>query len=135
MAPDMSTKPEIVSESAEPVAAAPITEPELIRKKLPPPPRPKLATARKSEPAGPIPRIMTAALDRAKGQRVVLEDTFHRYAADSRAEGRAPVRPDVFMDAMARFCRGAGIKTKIENDRLYLLDVRLNSVPVPARQL
>jgi hypothetical protein len=35
------------------------------------------------------------------------------------------VPPDVFMDAMARFCKAVGIKTKIIEDRIYLLNVQL----------
>jgi hypothetical protein len=74
---------------------------------------PKLATAKKEPPAGPIPRIMTAVLEPAKGARVVL-----RSAAECQAEGRAPVPPEVFMDAMARFCKSVGIKTRIIDDKL-----------------
>jgi hypothetical protein len=72
-------------------------EPELIvpgpePQKLPPPPRPRLVVARKETPAGPIPRIMTAALEPAEGQRVELGECYIRYAAACRAEGRDPRR-------------------------------------------
>jgi hypothetical protein len=35
------------------------------------------------------------------------------------------VPPEVFMDAMARFCKVVRIKTKIIGEKLYLLDVQL----------
>jgi hypothetical protein len=68
---------------------------------------------------------MTAVLEPAKGQRVELSEAFSRYVAECKIESREPVSPDVFMDAMAHFCNGVGIKTKIINDKLYLLNVRL----------
>jgi hypothetical protein len=68
---------------------------------------------------------MTAILEPAKGQRVDLELAFRRYTAKCKAEGRESVPPDIFMDAMARFCRTVGIKTKIIDDRIYLLNVQL----------
>ena len=104
-------------EAAPPPAPAP--------EKLPAPPRPRLATAKREPPAGPVPRIMTAALEPSKGSRVELGQAFTRYSADCRSEGRQPVDPEVFMDAMARFCKSTGIKTRIEGNSLFLLDVQL----------
>ena len=95
--------------------------------KLPPPQRPTLATTRADAPAGPIHRIMTEALIPAKGQRVELGEAFMRYSELCRAEGRDPVTTDVYMDAMARFCKVAGIRTRIVGEKLYLLNVRLAS--------
>jgi hypothetical protein len=66
---------------------------------------------------------MTAALDPAKGRKVSLEQCFARYTSDSGK--RVPMAPDVFMDAMSEFCKGVGIRTKIEGDKLYLIDVEL----------
>ena len=68
---------------------------------------------------------MTAALEPAKGQRVDLEAVFHRYTAECKAEARESVPPDVFMDAMARFYKAVGSKTKIIGEKLYLLNVQL----------
>jgi hypothetical protein len=112
-----------ISEST-PVVIETVAEPATPAK-LPPPARPKLATARNDAPAASIVRIMTAALELAKGQRVDLEAAFHRYAADSKAEGRDPVEADVYIDSMARFCKTVGIKTKTINGKLYLLGVQL----------
>jgi hypothetical protein len=68
---------------------------------------------------------VTAALQPAKGQRVELGRAVLRYAAQCKAEGREPVPPDVFMDAMARFCKTVGIKAKIIGENLYLMDAQL----------
>lgn len=134
---DVSTKTENSDTLSTPVEQSPATAlaepcsvpPEIVApepmRRLPPPARPRLATARKEPPAAPIPRIMTAALDPAKGRRVNLEACFHRYVAESRAEGRDPVETDIFLDAMVRFCKSAGIKTKVIDGILYLMDVQL----------
>jgi hypothetical protein len=98
---------------------------ELLPAKLPAPPSPKLATAQNEPPVGPIVRIMTAALELAKGQRVELGQCYVRYAAECKGERRKPVSPDVFMDGMAWFCKSVGIKTKIVGGKLYLLNVQL----------
>jgi hypothetical protein len=132
---DTSAKTQTLNTFAEPAQAVRISEPapvviETVAEpvtpaKLPPPPSPKLATAKKERPAGPIPRIMTAVLEPARGQRVELGEAFVRYAAECKAKAREAVPPDVFLDAMARFCKTVGIKTKIISDKLYLLDVQL----------
>jgi hypothetical protein len=108
-------------ESSAPVAepAPLVREPEIIT----PRPRPKLVAARKDPPAAPVAELMTAALEPAKGRNVSLEQCFARYTSDSGK--RVPMAPDVFMDAMSEFCRGVGIRTKIEGDKLYLIDVEL----------
>lgn len=90
---------------------------------LPPPPKPRLVAAREGPPVGSVPRIMTAALERARGQRVTLDTCYARYKLENK--GAEPVTADQFMDAMAKFCRDAGIKTKITTKNLYLLDVQL----------
>jgi hypothetical protein len=92
---------------------------------IPPRARPRLATTRIAPPAAPIAELMTAALEPAKGRRVSLEQCFARYQVDSKVLKRDPVPPDTFMDAMSEFCRGVGIRTKIERDKLYLMNVQL----------
>lgn len=116
-------------------AGPPLTAGEVIAKnpspsageveRLPPPPRPRLVAAKKEPPAGPVPQIMTDALEPAKGQRVQLEAAYVRYASECKVSQREPVEPDVFMDALARFCKVTKIRTKLDCGRLYLLDVQL----------
>ena len=89
-----------------------------------PPPRPKLVAARSDPPAGAVHRIMTAALEPAKGQRVELGRGYARYVSVCKDEGRQPVTPDQYMDAMVGFCTATGIKTRIEGDKLYLQNVQ-----------
>jgi hypothetical protein len=43
------------------------------------------------------------------------------YAAQCRAEGKRAVPPVQFIDPVKEFCRRAGIRTKTEGDRFYLL--------------
>jgi hypothetical protein len=96
-----------------------VPEPEIIA----PWPRPKFVAARKDQPAAPVAELMTAVLEPARGRRVSLEQCFARYTADS--DKCQPLAPDAFMDAMSEFCKGAGIRTKIEGDKLYLINVEL----------
>ena len=98
----------------------------VIGPQLRPPHRPTLATTRADAPAGPIHRIMTEALIPAKGQRVELGEAFMRYSELCRAEGRDSLTTDVYMDAMARFCKVAGIRTRITGEKLYLLKCTLS---------
>lgn len=72
---------------------------------------------------------MTEALTPAKGQRVELGLGYLRYAAATKKAGHTPLDPDEFLDAMAAFCKGAGIRTRIHDDKLYLIDVELSPRP------
>jgi hypothetical protein len=83
--------------------------------------------AKKEAPANIIARIMSAAMTRAKHQRVDLEDAFRRYAAECRTEGREPVDPVTFSEAIARLCRRGGIELMIDGDRAYLLGFQLTA--------
>jgi hypothetical protein len=96
-----------------------VSQPEIIA----PRPRPKLVAARKDQPAAPVAALMTADLEPAKGRQVSLEQCFARYTSDSGK--RVPIAPDGVMDAMSEFCKSVGIRTKIEGDKLYLIDVEL----------
>jgi hypothetical protein len=93
--------------------------------KLPPLPLPQLVAANSDPPAGSIPKILNAILEPAAGRRVEIEECHGGYAAQCRAEGKRVVRPAQFVDPLKQFCRRAGIRTKSEGDRFYLMDVRL----------
>lgn len=110
-------------------------QPQNAPAKLPPPSRPTLAIARQEPPAGPVPRIMTGALEPAKGERLELGKAYSRYVAVCKAEARAAVTPNQFMDAMAKFCKQVGIKSKIENEKLYLIDIELSAPPATAEKI
>jgi len=129
--PDKSAPPPSIQVTVieEPVPDSlteePQIEPTLAPAQLPLPAITEPIAAKKEQPA--VPRIMSAALTRAKNQRVDLEDAFKRYAADCRSEGREPVDPLAFSDAIARFCRSRRIQLMIDGERVYLLGFQLTS--------
>ena len=71
-------------EAPAPTTKAPepptVIEAEAVQARLPLPPRPKLVAANVEPPAGSIPRIMTAALEPAKGQRVELAEVYQVFS-------------------------------------------------------
>jgi hypothetical protein len=85
----------------------------------------KLVSVREARPAGSIPKILTAALDPAVGERVEFAEVYRRYRSDCAAEGSLAVSPEQFADPLKRFCKGAGIRTKAQGEHLYLLNVRI----------
>jgi hypothetical protein len=90
-------------------------------------PRPKLVASSASDrPVGAIPKILTDALDSADGERVEMADAYRRYAQECAKDSKRPVTPEQFAEPLARFCKGAGIRTKTMPDgSAYLLDVCL----------
>ena len=90
-------------------------------------PRPRLVASSASDrPVGAIPKILTDALDSAEGERVEMADAYRRYAQECAKDSKRPVTPEQFAEPLARFCKGAGIRTKTMPDgSAYLLDVRL----------
>ena len=89
-------------------------------------PKPKLASDRKA-PAGPIQKIMHDVLEPQRGSRVALGQAYWRYSAECRSARAEPVTPDPLMDAMAGLCKVVGMKTQIEADKLYLMNVRVTA--------
>ena len=87
---------------------------------------PKLASDHKA-PAGPIQKIMHDVLEPQRGPRVGLGQAYSRYSAECRSARAEPVTPDQFMDAMPGLCKVVGSKTKIEADKLYLMNVLLTA--------
>jgi hypothetical protein len=83
---------------------------------------------------GSIPKILTAALEPAAGERVEMAEVYRHYHRDCAAEGNSAVSPGQFADPLKRFCRGAGIRTKVEGEHVYLLNVRLGTAPAERRQ-
>jgi hypothetical protein len=122
--------------AGSPTMGAPVaqTEPEPVTVKIAPP-RPTLVASRKEAPAGPIRRIMHDVLEPARGRRVELGQGYLRYTAICKAEGRTPVTPDQYMDAMVGFCKVTGIRTKIEGNRIYLMGEQLAALPAKAGSL
>jgi hypothetical protein len=95
----------------------------------------KLVAAVRSEGiAGSIPKILTAALEPAAGQRVEMAEVYRRYNLDCTAEGNSAVPPAQFADPLARFCKGAGIRTKVEGEHVYLLNVRIGAAQADDRR-
>jgi hypothetical protein len=86
------------------------------------------------ETKGLVPKILTAALEPASGKRVEMADVYRRYNLDCAAAGTSAVSAEQFADPLARFCRGAGIRTKVEGARVYLLNVRLSDPPAGRQQ-
>jgi hypothetical protein len=74
---------------------------------------------------GSIPKILTAALEPAAGERVEMAEVYRRYNLDCIAAGNSAVSAEQFADPLARFCKGAGIRTKVEGGHVFLLNVRL----------
>jgi hypothetical protein len=98
-----------------------------------PPKRPKLVTS-SPEGAGSIPKILHEILEPAGGsRRIEIKDCHDGYAARCRAEGKRAVPPLQFIDTVKEFCRRAGIKTKTEGDRFYLVGVQL--APLRGREV
>jgi hypothetical protein len=97
--------------------------------KLPEPHGPKLVAiaARSEKPAGSIPKILTAALEPAAGKRVEIAEVYRRYSLDCAAEGKPTISAEQFADPLKRFCKGAGIRTKVEGQHVYLLNVRIGT--------
>lgn len=85
----------------------------------------KLVSVKDEKPSGSIPKILTAALDPATGERVEFAEVYRRYRLDCAAEGNSAVSPEQFADPLKRFCKGAGIRTKAQGEHLYLLNVRI----------
>jgi hypothetical protein len=85
----------------------------------------KLVAVRSVRLTGSIPKILTAALEPAAGQRVEMAEVYRRYSLDCAADGNAAVSPEQFVDPLKRFCKGAGIRTKVQGDHVYLLNVRI----------
>jgi hypothetical protein len=103
--------------------------------KLPEPQGLKLVAAVRSDRlAGSIPKILTAALEPAAGQRVEMAEVYRRYNQDCAAEGNSAVPPAQFADPLARFCKGAGIRTKVEGEHVYLLNVRIGVAQADAQR-
>jgi hypothetical protein len=50
---------------------------------------------------------------------------YHCYRLDCAAECNSAVSPEQFADPLKRFCKGAGIRTKVEGEHVYLLNVRI----------
>jgi hypothetical protein len=94
----------------------------------------KLVAVRSERPVGSIPKILTSALEPALGQRVEMADVYRRYSLDCAAEGNSAVSPEQFADPLKRFCKGAGIRTKVDGDHVYLLNVRLGAAPAERQQ-
>jgi hypothetical protein len=90
------------------------------------PPGPKLVAVHGKRLAASIPRILTGALEPAAGQRVEMAEAYRRYTQDCAIEGKSTVSPEDFADPLARFCKGAGIRTKVEGGHVYLLNVRIS---------
>jgi hypothetical protein len=112
------TEPEL---RVEPVTNLP--EPEIV--KLPEMQPPKLIASSAERSAASIPKILTAALERAGGERVEMADVYRRYRMDCAAEEKRALPPEQFVDPLARFCKAAGIRTKATGEKVYLMNVRL----------
>jgi hypothetical protein len=55
-----------------------------------------------------------------------MADAYRRYAQECAKDSKRPVTPEQFAEPLARFCKGAGIRTKTMPDgSAYLLDVCL----------
>jgi hypothetical protein len=108
--PDMRKKPENVSTSEEP--ALPVnTKPKLV-----------VTTA---NPSGSVPSILTEHLESAPGKKVEIAEIGRRYRDVCKERGKAPVKQDVFVNAVDMYCRKVGIKRQTIDDSLYLMDVQL----------
>jgi hypothetical protein len=93
----------------------------------------KLVAVRSERPVGSIPKILTAALEPAAGQRVEMAEVYRRYNLDCAAGGNAAVSAEQFADPLKRFCKGAGIRTKVEGEHVYLLNVRIGGAQAEHR--
>jgi len=88
------------------------------------PPQPPKRARRKAIP-DILKSAMIEAIEPAKGQTLELARAYSAYEAACRKTDRAALPPDQFADALAGFCKGAGIPTQYEDGKLYLLNVQL----------
>jgi hypothetical protein len=63
-----------------------------------------------------------------------MAEVYRRYKLDCAAEGNAAISPEQFADPLRRFCKGAGIRTKVEGEYVYLSNVRIGSAQAADRQ-
>jgi hypothetical protein len=80
-----------------------------------------------ARPAGSIPKILSAALEPWKGSRVEMEEIYAAYARECARQGVAAVTPEEFVDPLKRFCRACRITAKVEDAKVYLMNVRLTA--------
>ena len=102
--------------------------------KLPEPPGLKLVAVSSERPVGSIAKILTAALEPAAGERVEMAEVYRQYNLHCAVEGNSAVSPAKFADPLARFCKGAGIRTKVDGENVYLLNVRIGPAHPAHRQ-
>jgi hypothetical protein len=91
---------------------------------LPTPEKPKLITSN-PVPAGSVPRVLSANLERATGKRADLADLAGCYRRTCRQENKRMVSQDEFLEAVDKFCKATDVKIRTIDGRVYLMDVRL----------
>ena len=95
---------------------------------IPSPPQPRLVATNPSTPFGSVKRILTDNLESASSTKVELADAAGRYRAVCRAQGRKPVTPEEFAEAVVQFCKEIGIRRRTMSGKVYLLDVQLTAL-------
>lgn len=79
-----------------------------------------------------VPDILAGALEPANGIRVEMEEIYAAYAREYARQGVGAEKPEEFVDPLKRFCRACRIAAKIEDGKIYLVNVRL-AAPAAAR--
>lgn len=129
--PSMSipAKAQAIDRTPEPVAP---TEPKPHpQSPVPDRPRPRLAAATK-QPVGAVLDFLHDGTDIQAGARTEMADAFLRYSAWCKTHTLRVMGVGEFVDAMDKCCKQFGIRTAVESDAHYLLDVQL--LPATAAQ-
>ena len=109
-------------------------KPEFPKVAMPSRPKPQLIACNSSRPVGSVKRILTDNLDRCPGGKVEIAELGKRYQQICRAYGKSVVSQDAFIAEVEAFCGAIGIKRKMIDGQLYLVNVRLSSMSRSALQ-
>jgi hypothetical protein len=97
-----------------------------------PPPKPKLI-ASSAEPYGSVPAIMAGVMEPGNARdKAELADLYKAYSQVCRLQGKRPLPPQEFSDALQRLCTELGIRVSHKGEHVYLMKVRLKNVVASA---
>jgi hypothetical protein len=84
-------------------------------------------------PVGNVAAIMAEMIERGKG-KVEFADAFRAYAQECHLQGKNPVSPPVFANALRWLCRNLNVKIETKGEHVYLKKVRLKTLDKAAAE-